>query len=73
MTSGPHCELKYDSLLPTEVERRIPFAGVVVDVGDAKGLDGDSSDAQQQLTQEQHGVDPLLGRGLLFQAGLIVG
>lgn len=73
VTSGPNCELKYHSLLPTEVERGIPFACVVVDVGDAKGLDGDSSDAQQQLTQEQHGVDPLLGRGLLFQAGLIVG
>lgn len=65
--------LKCCSLRPTDVERGVLSAGVVIDVRDAKGLDGDGSDAQQQLTQEQHWVDPLLVGGHLLLAGQIVG
>lgn len=57
----------------TEVERRVLPAGVVVDEGDAEGLDGDGGDAQQQLTQKQQGVRPQLGGALLPAAALIGG
>lgn len=57
----------------TEVERRVPLAGVVVDVGDAEGLDGDGSDTQQQLAQQQQKVHALLGGALLRAAALIGG
>lgn len=46
---------------------------MVVDVGDAEGLDGHDSDTQQQLTQQQQRVHPLLGGALLPAAALIGG
>ena len=57
----------------TEVQRRVLLAGVVVDVGDAEGLDGDGSDTQQQLPQQQQRVHHLLGGALLLAAALIGG
>ena len=43
----------------------------IIDVGDAEGLDGHGSDAQQQLPQQQQGVHPPLGVALLQAAALI--
>lgn len=57
----------------TNVKRRVLLAGEVVYIGDAEGLDGDGADTQQQLTQQQHRVDPLLGGALLLAAALIGG
>ena len=57
----------------TEVERWVLLAGVVVDVGDAERLDGDGSDTQQQLTQQQKRVHHPLGGALLQAAALIGG
>lgn len=57
----------------TEVEWWVLLAGIVVDVGDAEGLDGDGSDAQQQLAQQQQRVHHLLGGALLLAAALIGG
>lgn len=55
----------------TEVERGVLPAGVVIDVGDAEGLDGDGSDTQQQLTQQQQRVHPILDAALMLAAALI--
>lgn len=57
----------------TEVERGVLFAGVVVDVGDAERLDGDGSDTQQQLTQQQERVHHPLGGAFLPAAARIGG
>lgn len=46
---------------------------MVVDVRDAEGLDGDGSNPQQQLTQQQQRVHPLLGRGFLPAAAVVGG
>lgn len=60
-------------MVPTKVERRVLLAGIVVYVGDAEGLDGDGSDAQQKLAQQQQRIDHLLGRALLQAAALVGG
>ena len=57
----------------TQVEWRVPLIGVVIDVGDAEGLDGNSSNTQQQLTHQQQRVHPLLGGALLLAAAPIGG
>ena len=54
----------------TEVERRVLPAGVIIDVGDAEGLDGDGSDTQQQLPHQQQGVNDVGGGTLLLAAAL---
>lgn len=56
----------------TKVKWWVPFAGVVVNVGDAKWLYGDSRNSQQQLTHQQHRIDHLLGR-ILFQGAALLG
>lgn len=58
---------------PTKVKRRVPPAGVVVDVGDAEGLDGNGADAQQQLAQQQQRVDGPLGVAVLLLTRLVGG
>ncbi len=58
---------------PTQVQRRVLPAGVVVDVGDTEGLDGHGPDPQQQLAEQQQRVHHLLGGALLLTAALIGG
>lgn len=44
---------------PTDVERRVPRPGEVIDVGDAEGLDGHRADAEQQLSRRHERPQPL--------------
>lgn len=46
---------------------------MVINVGDAKRLDGNSTNSQQELTQQQQGVDYVLGGVVLLAAALILG
>ena len=44
----------------TQVEGGVPLTGKVVNVGDPKGLDGDTADAQQHLGDEHDEEDPVV-------------
>lgn len=45
---------------------------MVINVGDTKRLDGNSTNSQQELTQQQQWVDYLLGGVVLLAAALIL-
>lgn len=55
----------------TEIKRWVLLAGVVVNVGDAKRLDGNGTNSEQELAQQQQGVRYVLGGVVLLAAALI--
>lgn len=55
----------------TEIKRGVLLAGMIINVGDPKRLDGNSTNSQQKLSQQQQRERHVLGGVVLLAAALI--